>query len=499
MSDQFKSIALMAQPNWRHFFVDLATELKARYGAEVFLYCPSELAQAYYVSQNKDQIFADVLVAPQECPGEPPIVTDENAVIAQARENEKRLGETFNTFLVTNRHLGRGFAPGGFFHPRSPLSERTSLVETYAIYNQILAFWDREIQEKKLTLIINQKSPAVGAVARAHGVPIRNPYESHHKNLYHWGIDEKETNPAIEGAFHSIEKTDVEVAVTAPPAGHAVARDVLLSRYALGGLLKSIYQMVREQAYNHYKGNNRQGMYYLKSKIRFVIRQWRDGRWLLKENSPKLSDLRNKTFVFFPLHVEPEIALQGKSPEFLVQTAAILSLARHLPADTLLVVKEHMSGAGRRPPGFYRQIRDLKNVVWLDVRELGLEVVRKATAVATISGSAGFEAAILGIPVLAFGRHNLFNFLPHVFEIREEEQLRGYLDKILGYEISKSDAVKDGALFLESVKSVSFDLDDYNHLTAEGFSNNSSIQAVDKLVQGLLEDSVLPAEMEASG
>jgi hypothetical protein len=494
MTDHFTSIALVAQPNWRNFFVRMAKELKARQGGNIYLYCPSELSKAYYVSQNKDQTFAEIIVAPQECPGITPTVSDEKAVFAQASANEERLGETFNTFLVTNRHLGRGFAPGGFFHPRSPLSERTSLVETYAIYNQIVAFWDTEIQEKQLTLILNQKSPAVVAVAGAHGVPVRNPYESHHENLYHWGVDEKETNPAVENAFHSMPKTEVSAAVTAPPAGHAVARDVLLSRYGTVGLLKITYQMVREQAYNHYKGNNRQGMYYLTSKIRYVVRQWRDGRWLLRQNSPTLSDLGDKRFVFFPLHVEPEIALQGKSPEFLVQIAAILSLARHLPANTVLVVKEHMSGAGRRPPGFYRQIRDLKNVVWLDVRELGLEVVRKATAVATISGTAGFEAAVLGIPVLAFGRHNLFNFLPHVFEIREEEQLRGYLKTILGDDVSKTAAIEAGARFLESVKSVSFDLDEYNHLTASGFNDDSLLQAVDQL-----DKSLSQPEMEASG
>ena len=480
MTDPFASVALMAQPSWRSFFFEFAKTLKARHSGKIFLYCGDDLSMEFYGGLNTDGTFDDIVLAPREAPGVAPIVTDEDAVIAQACANEKRLGETYNTFMITNRHLGRGFAPGGFNHPRSPMSERTSLVQAYAIYNNVLAFWDSEIDAKGLTLIINQKMPAVVAVAKSRGLIVRNPVDAHHKNFFHWSIDEKETNPLIELAFQSSTLQAQAAEVDAPPTAHVVARDLLLSRYGLKGMLKLLYQMTREQAYNHYKGN-REGMYYLGSRIKYVLRQRRDGRRLIKEKSPTLADLAGKSFVFFPLHVEPEIALQGKSPEFLVQLSAIISLARHLPADTLLVVKEHISAAGRRPPAFYQQIRELKNVVWLDVRELGLEVVRASVAVATISGSAGFEAATMGIPVLTFGRHNLFNFLPHVFEIRDEVELGEYLKLILGGSVSKDAAVKDGGRFLESVKSVSFDLDDYNHFTGKGFSERSVEAAVDGL------------------
>jgi hypothetical protein len=337
-------------------------------------------------------------------------------------------------------------------------------------------------------MAINIKSPTIIAVAAAHGIPVRNPFESHHKNMYHWAIDEKETNPMVKTAFAMMSAPQTLPTLKAPPVGHAIARNTFLRRYRLPGLLNHIYVLVREQAYNHYKGN-RTGMYFLASKIRYVFRRWRVGQKFLREKSLKLADISGKKFVFYPLHVEPEVALQGKSPEFLVQMTAIVSLARHLPADMVLVVKEHLSGAGRRPPAFYRQIRDLKNVIWLDVRELGLDIVQSATAVATITGSAGFEAAVLGIPVLSFGRHNLFNFLPHVFEIREEEQLRGFLETILNPEFPREKAAADGAKFLESVKDISFDLEDYNyHLTAEGFTAKSVEQATTMLEKSLITE-----------
>ena len=90
--------------------------------------------------------------------------------------------------------------------------------------------------------------------------------------------------------------------------------------------------------------------------------------------------------MFFPLHAEPESSLQVASPECLVQLSTITSLARDLPAGYYLAVKETYQTYGRRPSNFYDQIREFKNVVLLDMLELGLEVARRAEAVATITG-----------------------------------------------------------------------------------------------------------------
>ena len=46
-------------------------------------------------------------------------VSDPVAVLAKARDYERDLGVTINHLSVRDRHLGRGYSLGGFYHPRS--------------------------------------------------------------------------------------------------------------------------------------------------------------------------------------------------------------------------------------------------------------------------------------------------------------------------------------------------------------------------------------------
>ena len=89
----------------------------------------------------------------------------------------------------------------------------------------------------------------------------------------------------------------------------------------------------------------------------------------------------------------------------------------------MLAVKDTYAAVGVRPDNFYDQIRAFKNVVLLDTMILG-HVIRQAELVATITGTAGFEAAVMGKPVISFGHHNIYNFLPHVRLITDERDLK---------------------------------------------------------------------------
>ena len=165
--------------------------------------------------------------------------------------------------------------------------------------------------------------------------------------------------------------------------------------------------------------------YYLGENLRYFARMYRDWRRLGRLATTRLADLDKTPFVFYPLHLEPEMALQGLSPEYFYQLSLIAAVSRDLPAGVLLAVKEAFGAVGRRPADFYGQIAEFKNVVMLHPLELGVDCVRRAAAVVTICGTAGFEAAVMGRPVVAFGRHNVYNFLPHVTPVTDEARLQG--------------------------------------------------------------------------
>jgi hypothetical protein len=124
----------------------------------------------------------------------------------------------------------------------------------------------------------------------------------------------------------------------------------------------------------------------------------------LKNKLIQYENLENHhPFVFFPLHFEPEVSLQVFGRPFQNQIEVIRNLALSLPAGMNLLVKEHPRSLGFRPYGYYRRLLEIPNVRLVDPLLSTHLVIRHATLVAVISGSTGFEAAILGKPVITFG------------------------------------------------------------------------------------------------
>ena len=308
----------------------------------------------------------------------------------------------------------------------------------------------------------------------------RQIFEGRHESLYHWAIDEKETNPIIAEVFEALEGEFEEVRLGRSPQSSVQISGFQKDFRTLPGFLRKMYQVVRAHVYYTYKGR-RAGQYLLWSNLKYFFRYWQGLRRLPKRRWKRLSDISDKPFVFFPLHVEPEIAMQAKSPEFLVQLSAIISLSKNLPAGILLAVKEHRIALGRRPKDFYGQIAELKNVVLLDINLSGIDIIEKAAVVATITGTSGFEAATIGKPVITFGRHNIYSFLPHVFELTDDIQLKSYLEQSLSKDFDVASARTDGAKFLAAMKKVGFDMGQFDHALARGYSSESAKSAVDKL------------------
>jgi hypothetical protein len=148
-------------------------------------------------------------------------------------------------------------------------------------------------------------------------------------------------------------------------------------------------------------------------------------------------------------------------------------------------VKETPYGIGRRPPHFYDQIARLHNVVMLSVDEPGFEVVRAAKAVAVIIGTTGHEAAILGKPVISFGRHNLFDELPHVFVVTDQAELRVLLGRALDARFDAEGARRAGRLFLRAVIETSFDMEDYTYHDKSAYGVHVVQRCVDALLNSL--------------
>ena len=476
-------VALTAQSHRRSFLVALARLLRERHGSIVHLYCGSPEEVVYYEDRNGDRVFATITdasllyVAISETPD------DEAIELEQARKFELLTGSTYNLFSLSDRHLGRGFMLGGFRHPRSRYSESTDYPRLVHGYNRVMSFWQRELRDKKITLMINGSKPAA-TLARSFGITVRTMVNARYNNYYYWGHDEYFENPEIEVAYFSGAKLRRNE-FTRPYSQAQFNRAKFIRNTGLRSLLKNLAITAARFSYWKLRRYRKAEGYFVRELLAYHVRVWRDFRYLRRIATVRLADIKDRKFVFFPLHLEPETALQQLSPEYFCQLAAIASIARDLPVGMALAVKEHFAGVGRRPVSFYDQIREFKNVVLLDTLEQGFDIAQQATATITICGSAGMEAAILGKPVVAFGRHNVYGFVPHVRLVTDEMQLAGYLRDIAKCVDDPVQNRTDGQRFLDALVSRCFDMRGYKSGDPMHFEDASVEDAYQRLVASL--------------
>ena len=105
-------------------------------------------------------------------------------------------------------------------------------------------------------------------------------------------------------------------------------------------------------------------------------------------------------FVLFCLHHQPESSVDVLGCLHSNQAALIETLSRLLPATHKLWVKEHPGALGDRSISWYRKLSRLPNVRLIDPFQEIYGLIRSADIVVTISGTVGYEAALLRVPAL---------------------------------------------------------------------------------------------------
>lgn len=482
--DPLSSIAINNRAQARFFMIEVARRLKERHGSRLHMYCHGPQEMAFFRDRGGD-LFDSITDSDIFLPATTAPVADPGAELEKARGYEARLGTTYAELAMANRHLGRGYALGGFHFPRSSYSERSGYPQLLRAHNETLSFWENEFQDKSVGLVINGGKLA-SSVAEMMDIPYRVLAGARYRNHWYWGWNDFYENPLIRKAFEEGVEGG-ELALDAPYDDHLELRARFLKNDNPLMLGYRLSYLTARFVYWRLRGFKKARGYYHRDVLKHQIRSYTGRRKLSRMADTTLDDLEGTPFVFYPLHLEPELAFQSLSPEYFYQLSSIAAVARDLPAGAVLVIKEHLNAIGSRPDNFYDQIAAFKNVKMLDPSEFGLNVVRKAKAVVTVSGTAGFEAAVMGKPVISFGRHNTYNFLPHVSVVTDESRLKSYLRTALERDGSDPRPAADGRRFLQAIVAASFDMLDHSALKPETFDPAVAENAYAMLVRGLEE------------
>lgn len=134
-----------------------------------------------------------------------------------------------------------------------------------------------------------------------------------------------------------------------------------------------------------------------------------------------------KKYVYYPLHFQPEATTLVCAAKYENQIFFIDSLAKSLPADTILYVKEHYALLGNREIKFYEDLKKFPNVILIDPWESSRKLIENSEAVATLTGTAGYEAMLLRKPVFLGGKA-LFEGAPGI--IRVDDIYQNYINNL---------------------------------------------------------------------
>jgi hypothetical protein len=154
---------------------------------------------------------------------------------------------------------------------------------------------------------------------------------------------------------------------------------------------------------------NRQSASNIDREITKLLDRYRASRLRRSLSRHAIKTLPEGKFVCLFLHFQPERTSIPEGGRFSSQISAIAALRSQLPDDWSLLVKEHPSMfllKSKRPfrhPDFYALVANMHGTYLLDETYPSFDLIDKAEAVATLTGTVGFEALCRGCVAITLG------------------------------------------------------------------------------------------------
>ncbi|VVC05670.1 Capsule polysaccharide biosynthesis protein [uncultured archaeon] len=153
---------------------------------------------------------------------------------------------------------------------------------------------------------------------------------------------------------------------------------------------------------------------------------------------------KNSKFVYYPLHLNPERSTLHAAPFYVNQLEVITNIAKSLPVEYKLYVKEHPSQlfAEWRSISYYKYLMNLPNVELLHPAVSNDELLKYCSLVITTAGTAGLEAAYYNKPSIVLADTIYSSVLPSVYRLRSYEDLPNAIRTSLEKKVEISDLTR---------------------------------------------------------
>jgi len=143
----------------------------------------------------------------------------------------------------------------------------------------------------------------------------------------------------------------------------------------------------------------------------------------------------SKKYVYVALHKQPEASTSAMGGVFTDQILMVDILSQSIPEDWVLYVKESVMqweaprGELGRYNGYYHDLKMRDNICFVDAELDTFKLIKNAQAVATVTGTVGWESVLRGKPALIFG-YIWYMYCDGVFQLEDVSSCQKAIDMI---------------------------------------------------------------------
>lgn len=224
-------------------------------------------------------------------------------------------------------------------------------------------------------------------------------------------------------------------------------------------------------------------MYYGRDKLKVILdnilliikRRYRS--YFMQKNLQSIVDL-SVPYVYFPMNIEEELSVLHYAPFFTDQIEVIKHVAKSLPIDYNLYVKEHPFAEfrGWNRIDEYKEIMDIPNVTLIHHSFSSEELIKQSKLVVTLRGTGSFDCLFHNKPSLVFGDVP-FSILPSVYTVDNLEKLPKLIEKALKTPVDPQYLQKYIKLIEE--KTINFSMMDWEVLRNNQFFSGNTLSDID--------------------
>jgi hypothetical protein len=161
-------------------------------------------------------------------------------------------------------------------------------------------------------------------------------------------------------------------------------------------------------------------------------RKWQNYKLQLAYGKVAKAPDFNAKYIYMPMHYQPELTSCPLGVGYENQYLIIQMLDYYLPEGYFIYVKENpKQEIFARTYDYYAEVlKSTQKVVFVPLETSTFDLMKNAQAVATITGTAGWEALVKQKPVMVFG-HNFYEYAPGVSLITTKEDAKESINNII--------------------------------------------------------------------